>query len=203
MQRAPCRVSSSARVGQLARACQSRTRSATGRDGGLTRANSMKPVGLAHVTAPTTVSADRRARAFGAAAARPEHALVVARHHLDERAPIVAGQSLEQARAERAAGVARRAARCSSCTSVDLVVVARAARGRPCRGCSGAGTCRRRRARRRCRRSCRRRSCARSRPSTTTRPPVMYSQPWSPTPSTTAWAPLLRTANRSPATPRK
>ena len=24
-------------------------------------------------------------------------------------------------------------------------------------------------------------------PSTTTRPPVMYSQPWSPTPSTTAW----------------
>ena len=40
-------------------------------------------------------------------------------------------------------------------------------------------------------------------PSTTTRPPVMYSQPWSPTPSTTARAPLLRTAKRSPATPRK
>ena len=30
----------------------------------------------------------------------------------------------------------------------------------------------------------------------------MYSQPWSPTPSTTALTPLLRTANRSPATPR-
>ena len=40
-------------------------------------------------------------------------------------------------------------------------------------------------------------------PMTTTRPPVMYSQPWSPTPSTTVRAPLLRTANRSPATPRK
>ena len=40
-------------------------------------------------------------------------------------------------------------------------------------------------------------------PMTTTRPPVMYSQPWSPTPSTTVSAPLLRTANRSPATPRK
>ena len=33
-------------------------------------------------------------------------------------------------------------------------------------------------------------------------PPVMYSHPWSPTPSTTAVAPLLRTANRSPAEPR-
>ena len=40
-------------------------------------------------------------------------------------------------------------------------------------------------------------------PSTTTVPPVMYSQPWSPTPSTTACAPELRTAKRSPATPRK
>ena len=40
-------------------------------------------------------------------------------------------------------------------------------------------------------------------PSTTTVPPVMYSQPWSPTPSTTAVAPELRTQNRSPATPRK
>ncbi len=41
------------------------------------------------------------------------------------------------------------------------------------------------------------------RPSTTTVPPVMYSQPWSPTPSTTAIAPELRTAKRSPATPLK
>ncbi len=38
-------------------------------------------------------------------------------------------------------------------------------------------------------------------PSTTTTPPVMYSQPWSPTPSTTATAPELRTAKRSPAMP--
>jgi hypothetical protein len=41
------------------------------------------------------------------------------------------------------------------------------------------------------------------RPSTTTVPPVMYSQPWSPVPSTTALAPDRRTAKRSPATPRK
>jgi hypothetical protein len=40
-------------------------------------------------------------------------------------------------------------------------------------------------------------------PSTTTTPPVMYSQPWSPVPSTTAIAPELRTAKRSPATPLK
>ena len=38
-------------------------------------------------------------------------------------------------------------------------------------------------------------------PSITTLPPVMYSQPWSPTPSTTAVAPELRTQKRSPATP--
>ncbi len=30
-------------------------------------------------------------------------------------------------------------------------------------------------------------------------PPVMYSQPWSPTPSTTVVAPLFLTAKRSPA----
>ena len=40
-------------------------------------------------------------------------------------------------------------------------------------------------------------------PMTTATPPVMYSQPWSPVPSTTARAPLLRTQNRSPARPRK
>src|SRR4029450_9475520 len=38
-------------------------------------------------------------------------------------------------------------------------------------------------------------------PSTTTVPPVMYSQQWSPAPSTTATAPELRTANRSPTEP--
>jgi hypothetical protein len=31
----------------------------------------------------------------------------------------------------------------------------------------------------------------------------MYSQPWSPTPSTTAVAPELRTQNRSPTMPRR
>ena len=41
------------------------------------------------------------------------------------------------------------------------------------------------------------------RPRMIARPPVMYSQPWSPTPSTTAAAPELRTAKRSPASPRK
>ena len=39
-------------------------------------------------------------------------------------------------------------------------------------------------------------------PSTSTRPPVMYSQAWSPTPSTTAVTPELRTQNRSPTPPR-
>ena len=40
-------------------------------------------------------------------------------------------------------------------------------------------------------------------PRMTARPPVMYSQPWSPTPSTTAVTPELRTQNRSPTTPRR
>ena len=38
-------------------------------------------------------------------------------------------------------------------------------------------------------------------PRTTIVPRVMYSQAWSPTPSTTATAPEFRTANRSPAEP--
>ena len=79
----------------------------------------------------------------------------------------------------------------------------RPARGRPSTGCSAWRRRRPRRARRRCRPTCRRRSCARSGRCTTTTPPVMYSQPWSPAPSTTAMAPELRTAKRSPATPRK
>ena len=41
------------------------------------------------------------------------------------------------------------------------------------------------------------------RPSTTTRPPVMYSQPWSPSPRRRPHAPEFRTAKRSPARPRK
>ena len=40
-------------------------------------------------------------------------------------------------------------------------------------------------------------------PRITTRPPVMYSQAWSPTPSTTADAPELRTEKRSPTRPRR
>ena len=40
-------------------------------------------------------------------------------------------------------------------------------------------------------------------PMTTATPPVMYSQQWSPVPSTTAIAPLFRTQKRSPARPRK
>lgn len=40
-------------------------------------------------------------------------------------------------------------------------------------------------------------------PRMTAVPPVMYSQPWSPQPSTTAEAPELRTQKRSAATPRK
>ena len=40
-------------------------------------------------------------------------------------------------------------------------------------------------------------------PSTRTRPPVMYSQPWSEQPSMTAVAPELRTANRCPTRPAR
>ena len=40
-------------------------------------------------------------------------------------------------------------------------------------------------------------------PRITTRPPVMYSQPWSPVPSATASAPEFRTQNRSPTIPRR
>lgn len=40
-------------------------------------------------------------------------------------------------------------------------------------------------------------------PKTIQRPPVIYSHPWSPTPSTTAIAPLLRTQKRSAAWPQK
>ncbi len=56
---------------------------------------------------------------------------------------------------------------------------------------------------RRGRRSCRRRSSRRPGPRTTTVPPVMYSQPCGPMPSTTASAPLLRTAKRIPARPTR
>ena len=62
---------------------------------------------------------------------------------------------------------------------------------------------RRGRARRRSRRTCRRAKLRPVGPRTTTMPPVMYSQPWSPTPSTTAGAPELRTQNRSPTSPRR
>ena len=51
------------------------------------------------------------------------------------------------------------------------------------------------------RRTCPRPGCVRSCPVPPRPPPVMYSQQWSPVPSTTAQAPELRTAKRSPARP--
>ena len=62
-------------------------------------------------------------------------------------------------------------------------------RARPSPCCSGGEVARPRRAHRRCRPTCRPRSCGPSGRCTTTMPPVMYSQPWSPVPSTTAMAP--------------
>ena len=53
------------------------------------------------------------------------------------------------------------------------------------------------------RRSCRPRNSRPTGPRTTTVPPVMYSQPWGPIPSTTASAPLLRMAKRMPARPTR
>ena len=70
-------------------------------------------------------------------------------------------------------------------------------------GLQRLANCRPRPARRRCRRTCPPRNCGRCARAPTTVPPVMYSQPWSPAPSTTAVAPEFRTAKRSPATPRK
>ena len=132
----------------------------------------------------------------------PQHALVVVGHHLHERAPLRAAPPTRAARARRpaspCAGRALRSARAARSRRPR-----RALRSPPSPCCSAPGSCRPRRARRRRRRSCPPRSCARCGPSTTTRPPVMYSQPWSPTPSTTALAPELRTAKRSPARPRK
>jgi hypothetical protein len=55
--------------------------------------------------------------------------------------------------------------------------------------------------RRPCRRSCRRRNCADLAQGSRPMPPVMYSQPLEPQPSTTTCAPELRTAKRSPAWP--
>ena len=136
-----------------------------------------------------------------------ERAPVLVREHLDElrarRVPIV-----EQRQRERAAREAQvpldllAQQRLVGLARVPLPALARRGellfRGRllrlrsraapapPSTCCNAARTCRRRRRRTRCRRSCRPRSCARSGPSTTTVPPVMYSQPWSPVPSTTA-----------------
>ncbi len=89
-----------------------------------------------------------------------QHALVVVRHHLHERAASSSSLPLARARARRpasrcAAGALRssRAARSRR--------PRRALRSRPCPCCSAWRTSRPRRARRRRRRSCRRRSCAR------------------------------------------
>ena len=120
-----------------------------------------------------------------------QHPLVVARHDLHElRHAGTASRTgcgrPPPSRSRRGGGRWRRPAtsvsRSSSGVEVDHLGV-EAARRR----------CRRGRTRRRCRRTCRRRSCGRSGRGSTTWPPVMYSQPWSPTPSTTAVAPELRT----------
>ena len=83
--------------------------------------------------------------------------------------------------------VARTCRAISSCSELDVVRLVHRLQVHRRPGCSASRRNRpSRRARRRCRRSCPRRSCGRTCPSTTTRPLVMYSQPWSPRPSTTA-----------------
>ena len=137
-----------------------------------------------------------------AIAGRFEHPLVVLRADLGERARRCATTVRQDPLRDRRAGLL-------ACACVMMLAQPvdgprrRAGRGRPSRGSCAGTACGRDPARTRCRRTSRRRSCGRSGRGSTTRPPVMYSQPWSPTPSTTAVAPELRTQNRSPTTPRR
>ena len=137
----------------------------------------------------------------GALGRLAQHALVVARHDLDPGAAqlVPVGEHAlgdrrpgALARAPRPARGSPRSPSSRRVLEVDELLVA--ARRR---------TCPPRRARTRCRRDMPAAKLRPVGPSTTTRPPVMYSQPWSPTPSTTAWTPELRTPKRSPARPRK
>ena len=196
MQRAPCSRSVLTRAGGRGTRRQSRTRVvriAVARQ--LARSYSMKPVGLPMARLLASHAAPRRARSARTRPSPPPPA--TARSRASSPAP--------RARAgSRSASPARTAARSSSqstpgsparaslpvscacrktrsCTQLDLLGVVERAEAAPSPCCSARRSRRPRRARRRCRPTCRRRSCGRSGPSTTTRPPVMYSQPWSPT----------------------
>ena len=170
-----------------ARACgrytsrQSWTRSSTGRGRCFWRVNLEEAGELTHAPPRPAARLARRSAATRVRG-RAQRALVVARHHLDERAerrrPVASSKPV----ADRAPGRAR-VPPAAATPGPRPSSVGDRLELRPSRGIAARRERhRRRRARRRCRRSCPPRSCARCVPSTTTRPPVMYSQPWSPTP---------------------
>ncbi len=126
---------------------------------------------LAHQppVSPTGVERTRAHRTAVARGARRErlflgelaqHALVVVRHHLHERARRAAAPTREHARGDRRVGAAQ--VLFDQRAQLDRVGLGGLLRSRPCPCCSAARRCRPRRARRRRRRSCRPRSCARS-----------------------------------------
>ena len=186
--------------------CQSRSRTGTGRRVGSSRAVLHEPGRLTHARPPSPmrpsiglVDVARRPRPRG----RLEHPLVVAAASPCGTGSTASSPVVEQPRRrpsepvslEVAARRCRAATSRSSSSSGSRSTISRLTRAAK----RAVGVV----ARRRCRRTCRRAKLRPVGPSTTTRPPVMYSQPWSPTPSTTAVAPELRTQNRSPTTPRR
>ncbi len=107
--------------------------------------------------------------------------LVVGRHDLLELRKL-SSQSARIPAGDRRARCTRGG--CRSARAVPRRLRLRpAARARPSPCCSWPTARRPDRKRRRCRRTCRPRNCGRSVPRITATPPVMYSQPWSPTPS--------------------
>ena len=200
---------------------QSWIRSSGGRPGAERRATSRNPVGLPIRSRPRERGpgrSPRRRPSRPPRRSRPgathprlrlEHAAVVVGDDADETPDHVLPAPEEVRRADApgerrwrasssrtSAASARRPRASASLVRAVPPAAALSARGvqpHHLRVAAATRTSRRRRRPRPCRRTCPPRSCARSRPSTSTRPPVMYSQPWSPTPSTTAVAPELRT----------
>ena len=152
---------------------QSRTRSSTGRSSSSSRATLRKPLG-SPMTAATFA---RRLRG-----ARLEHAPPLVRHHLHEP-PL---RPSPRARASRARFACARTCSSMSARTISSSSGVSGSEVDHRAGCSATRACARRRARRRSPPLIPAAKLRPVGPRTTTVPPVMYSHPWSPTPSTTA-----------------